>query len=38
MTLWIFEEWFDSPSTRAFAATHNVRSGWAWEPIGTCSI
>lgn len=38
VTMWIFEEWFDSPTTSAFSATHTIRTGWAWEPIGTCTI
>jgi len=38
VTMWIFEEWFDSPATSALSATHNVRTGWAWESVGTCTI
>jgi hypothetical protein len=38
ISIWIFEEWFDYPSTNGWGATHNIRTGWAWEPVGTCNV
>lgn len=38
VTMRIFEEWFDSPTTSAFSATHSVRTGWAWDLMGTCNV